>query len=244
VTSFRTLVLLIILTLVASASPAISRNVFQDAWGVVTDPFKLEKSSSELSQSLERTLAQLGVLESKTDYDVQQRLEQIRSIVHDALDGAHALVADATKRMLALEAQINADAIRLIYRAQCAVEVVLMDQFQRSFVQLISNLKKADPSITILGVRIINLDVSDIKIDYPDQAYISTKAAILAALQKSVRDDSKAYNILSAYQNLERAASFTRCYYIDQALETRWVQEVNELERLSLPWVLVVQPTM
>jgi hypothetical protein len=243
-TPLRTLAFLVISALVVSTAPAFSGNLFQDVWGVATDPLKLEKSSSELSQSLERTLGQLSALEGQANYDLQQRLEQIRSIVHDALNGTQGIIADATKRMLALEARINADAIRLIYRAQCAAEVVLMDQLQRSFVQLISNLKKADPSVTILGIRVINLDVSDIKIDYPDQAYLSTEATVFASLRNSVTDGSKAYDILSAYQNLERAARFTRCYYIDQALETRWVQKVNELERLSLPWVLVVQPTM
>ena len=242
--SFRTLGFLAISLLLASASPAICGNIFQDAWGVVTDPFKLGKASSELSQSLERTMAQLSILESQTNYDVQQRLEQIRSIVRDALDGTQAIIDDATTRMLALEAQINADAIKLIYRAQCATEVVLNDQLQRSFAQLISNLKKANPGVTILGIRVIDLDVSDIKIDYPDQAYISTRAAVLDSLKKTVTDKSKAYDILSSYQNLERAARFTRCYYIDQSLDTRWVAEVNELERLSLPWVLAVQPAM
>ncbi|AWM06100.2 hypothetical protein [Bradyrhizobium symbiodeficiens] len=243
-TPFRALAFLVTSAVFISTSPAVSGNAFQDVWGVATDPLKLEKSASELSQSLERTMAQLGALESQANYDLEQRLEQIRSIVHDALNGTRDIVADATKRMLALEAQVNADAIKLIYRAQCAAEVVLMDQLQRSFAQLIANLKRADPSVTILGARVISLDISDVKIDYPDQAYLSTEATVLAALKKSVNDGSKAYEILSAYQNLERAARFTRCYYIDQAAETRWVQKVNELERLSLPWVRVVQPTM
>jgi hypothetical protein len=223
---------------------AVAGNVLEDAYAVVTDPLKLGKASSELSASLERTLNQLNALESKTTYDVQQRLEQIRSILHDAIDGTQAIIADATKRMLELEASINADAIKLIYRAQCATEVVLLDQAQRSFIQLISDLKKADPGVTILGIRVLDLKVNDVKIDYPDQAYISTKKAVLDALGKAVSDKSKAYEILSAYQNLERAAVFTRCYYIDQALNTRWVEEANELERLSLPWVIVVKPTM
>lgn len=219
--------------LLASMSSATAANL----WDVVTDPVGIVRGSSTLAASLERTLAQLTALEGRIDYDVQQRLEQIRSILNDTIENAE-------KAMLALERQINADAIRLLYRAKCFTEVALMDQFQRSFSQLIANIKKANPAISILGIRIINLDVGEIKIDFPDQAYISTKEALIGALREKKNNDFSAYTILSTYQNLERAASFTRCHYIDQALDTRWVQEVNELERLSLPWIQVVEPSM
>jgi hypothetical protein len=238
------LALVAISVYVASISPGLSANFFQDAWGVVTDPLKLRQASSTLSDSLERSLIQLGALEATGNYDAQQRLEQIRSILHDVIGGTDNTISLATNNMLELESSINADAIKLIYRAQCASEVVLMNQFQRSFAQLMANLQKADPSIRLGGIRIIDLTANNITIDDPDQAYISTKSAVIAKLQKDVTDNSKAYEILSAYQNLEMAAKFTRCYYLDQALDKRFVQEVNELERQSLPWVMVVTPTM
>jgi hypothetical protein len=237
-------VVLVVSALLGSNSLGISGNVFQDAWGIASDPIGLQRASSELSASGERTLIQLRALGAQTNYDVQQRLEQVRAIVQDAISGTRETIEIATTRMHALEAAINADAIKLIYRAQCASEVVLMNQFQRAFAQLIANLKKADPSIRILGITVVDLTAGDIKIDNPDDAYISTKSAVFDTLKREVSDKSKAYRILSAYQNLEVAAKFTRCHYIDQALEKRWVEEVNELERLSLPWVLVVTPTM
>jgi hypothetical protein len=229
---------------VASSSPGLSGNFFQDAWGVITDPLKLQQSSSTLSDSLQRSLIQLSTLEAQGNYDAQQRLEQIRSIVQDVIGGTAVTISLETAKMLELEAAINADAVKLIYRAECASEVVVMNQLQRGFAQLMANLQKADPSIRLVGIRVIDLTANNIVIDDPDQAYISTKSTLLAQLQKDVADDSKAYEILSAYQNLEMAAKFTRCYYLDQALEKRFVEEVNELERLSLPWVLIVTPTM
>jgi hypothetical protein len=75
-------------------------------------------------------------------------------------------------------------------------------------------------------------------------AKISSKSAVLSALNRNQKDSSRAYDILSAYQNLERGARFARCYYIDQALEIRWVKEINDLELQSLPWVTVVEPKM
>lgn len=244
VTAFR-FSLLVVIGLIASNSPGSSRNVFQDAWGVVTDPTGLKATSSELSASVERTLIQLGAFEGKLDYDVQQRLEQVRSILKDVIGGTQATITDATSKMLTLEEKVNGDAIKLIYRIQCASEVVLQDQMQRAFAQLIADLKDANPEARLFGfVPLVNVTASKIKIVDPDKAYFSTKAALLNALDNKVTDDSKAYEILSSYQNLERAAKFARCHYIDQALGIRFAGEVNDLERLSLPWVLIVTPSM
>jgi hypothetical protein len=99
--------------LLASFAPSLAGNFFEDAWGVVTDPLKLGKASSVLAESLQRPLIQLQALEAQGNYDVQQRLEQIRSILHDAIGGTQDTIALATKNMLALEGQINADAVSL-----------------------------------------------------------------------------------------------------------------------------------
>ena len=206
------------------ATPSTSR-VFEDVWGVVTDPLKLGQSSAQLAASVERVMLQLQALQAKADYDVKQRLEQVRSILKET-------IAEASERMLAVEKEINADAVRLIYRAQCATDVVLLDRLQRSFAQLISNLNKANPGIRILGVTIIDVSANEVKIDNPDQAYASTKAAVMSRLEQTMSDESNAYDILSAYQNLAMAASFTRCHYIDLALAVRLTEEVNEFDRL------------
>jgi hypothetical protein len=231
----------LISALIISNSSGMCGNAFQDVWGIFIDPLKLGK----LSDSAERSLIQLRALEGQGNYDVQQRLEQIRSIVQDAIGGTQQVIDDATARMLALEGIINVDAIKLIYRAQCATEVVLRDQLQRAFAQLIANLKKADPSVKILGIIPIGeVTVNEIKIEDPDKAFYSTKDAVLESLKKEVNENSKAWLILSAYENLEASAKFTRCYYMDQGSDRDWVSEVNEVERLSLPWVLVVKPQM
>jgi ribosomal protein S6 len=73
-------------------------------------------------------LNQLGALEGKADDDVKHRLEQMRSILQEALDGVQADIDDATGKMLALEAQINQDAIYFLDAAECATDVVLNDQ--------------------------------------------------------------------------------------------------------------------
>lgn len=210
---------------------------------VLNDPLGLRGTSRELSEGVERALAQLNALEKSANKHVEERLEQIRSIVKDALKGGQEAIDKAVVEMNRLETQINKDAIEFLYRAQCLAEKGLMDQAQRAFSTFIENFIKADPKIVLFGIKIVSASAEPIVITDPDKAYFSTKAAVIARLNKDTSDNSLAYDMLSAYQNLERGAMFTRCHYLGQSLDVKFVREVNELERLSKPWVTVVDPT-
>ena len=225
-----------------TSTSAVSSNFFEDAWGVVTDPLGLKKASGDISESLDRTLIQLRDLEGVANNNVKERLEQIRSILKDVINGSQTVVDVALFQMRALEADINMDAISLLYRTQCAA-LDTADQLRRVAEKTISDVIKADPGVTVLGIKISGTHMDNIEITDPDEAYISAKHAILDKLDKDINDDSQAYLILSAYQNIERMARFTRCYYIGQVYDILWVQEVNELERLSSPW-LFIRPTL
>ena len=155
----RKIAALFLSLLIFSSQSANASNAVQDAWGFATDPIGLDRSSKTLSDSLQRALIQLQALEGVANYDVQQRLEQIRSIVRDALNGTQAIIDDAASKMLTLEAQINSDAINLLYQVECLTNTVLNDQLQQAFSNFISNVKKADPSITIFGYHLVGVSI-------------------------------------------------------------------------------------
>lgn len=216
-------------------------NFFQDVWGVVTDPLKLQKSSSTLSDSVERSLIELKALEGTTNGHVQERLDQIRSIVNSAIGGTNDAIASAISQMNQLERQINDDAVNIIYRGQCVIEVGTMDQIQRMYADFIANLRESEPGISIFGIKIISISAKKVDVTDPDKAFFSLKEAVLKRLRSDIKDDTSAYDILSAYQNLARLARLTRCHYIDLPLAAVMTREVNDLNRLSLPWTQVVQ---
>jgi len=116
------------------------------------------------------------------------------------------------------------------------------EHITEAFAGLVTTLKKADPFLNILGVNVVDLSTSGVQITDQDKAYISTKDAVMTKLRSEVSDKSKAYDILSAYQNLEKSATYNRCYYKDQIGNTIWAEEANEQERLSIPWVTIVEP--
>lgn len=144
--------------------------------------------------------------------------------------------------MRELETKVNIDANNLIYNAQCAVDVTLLSTAQKSFAGLITNLNKADPAIRIFGLNVIDLHTNNIDITDPDTAYRSARTLAVDNLEKNITDRSRAYDILSTYQNLEKIAQYNRCYYRNQNSEYLWTEQVNDLERLSAPWVTVIEP--
>ena len=226
-------------------SPAKAGNIFEDAYGVVTDPVGLRRTSATLSESVERTLIQLGALEGVANSHVEQRLEQMRSILRDAIGGAKEVLATATDRMISLEAQVNTDAISLIYTAKCAVDVTLKTTAEQALAALLNDVNRAKPSIRFLGVTIVDFGTKRLTIDNPNQAYVSARKEALDALDKEVSDTSPAKNIMFTYSNLQVAARYALCYYTlngGGAGRAVWLAEANEMERLLLPWTIAVRP--
>jgi hypothetical protein len=213
---------------------------FDDLLGVVTDPFKLNAASKTLGASAERSLIQLTALEGTASAHVQDRLQEMRQILAGAISGGEAAVSDAINKMRDLEDKIDDDAVTLIYRAECKADVLMRDRTQRAFAALIDDLNKAHPGVTLFGVPIITVSANKVTIDDPDKAYAIAYKQVFDDLNAKLTETSPANSILSAYQNLEQAARYTRCYYIDQAYAVTYTKEINDLERLSVPWITVV----
>jgi hypothetical protein len=230
-----------------AAVPLLAATIFSShasyaqSLGANIDLLGVSSAAKDLRETAERTMIQLQSLERVANYDVEQRLEQLRSIVKDALDGTQASIELASRRASDLEAKINKDAVDLLYRAQCTLETALMDQVQRSLAKIVADIRQAQPGVKIFGITFLSASVQDIKIDDPNAAYFSAKKLALDNLQTSINETSKAYTIFATYQSLEKLANSTRCIYIDQSAATIFTREINEWERLSVPWINVVQ---
>ena len=166
---------------------------------------------------------------------VEQRLEQIRSIVKDALSGERDLIERATEAMLQLEGKVNEDAINLIYRAECAVGHV-DDELQNAVGRIAEQLAKRDPRITILGISVVKLKSDPIVLQEPNEVYAAVKVEYLKGLDDAhVHDDTPAATIFWTYENLASQAKWTKCKYLDQQGAKAFTGEWNELQRLSRP---------
>lgn len=231
------------LVILSLTMPTCRADVYQKVWGVVSDPLKLGKASSELSDTVTRTLAQLDQLEKDGNTHVTERLEQIRSILKDVVVGSQSTIDLALRDMLALETKVDYDAIDLINRTQCAA-IETMNKGREAFADVVSDLGRANPGLYIFGLKIIDLKTKKIEISDPDQAYRAMKKQKVDQLIAETNDGSPAYNILSTYSNLQRMATFTMCSYQNQSAKLVWAQEISDIERLSIPWTYAVRPTL
>jgi hypothetical protein len=232
---------LIFLALVSFSDRCAAGGFASGLWGIATDPLKLRAASSTLADSIERTLQQLSALEGQANAHVQERLEQIRSIVNDALSGQKDLLDKATANMLLLEKTVYKDAIDLLYRAQCAAGHV-NDELQNAVARVSEAISKIDPRVKVLGIPILELKTNPIVLQQPDEVYRATKAAYFSSLKDtslkgSVSENSPAWIIFWTYQNLASQAYWTKCKYLDRAGGEAFTQEANELELLSRPWI-------
>ena len=222
-----------------------------DVWGIATDPLKLGKASEKILEAIDRVgplIQQVNQLEGTTNQDLRDRLDQLQAIVDEvtsAVDRNVAnvmqIVAQAEMSVAIIEQQVYADAVDILSRTQCLVENVATDEIQRAISAAVGDLRKADPSITFLGFRIINLATNDVQVLDPDQAYVSIRDNYLLSLAKLKATDP-AYKIVSIYANISRIAALTRCHYQDKPLAVILLQQEREYDRLAWYWTQVVHP--
>ena len=225
------------------APSAATASFWTDLGGVITDPLKLQSSSKEVSASLQRTMFQLDQLESQSNYDIADRINQVSQVVNEALSGSEALEAKAISDANNLEQQVNSDAINLIYNIQCTTDVILNGQLQQSFASLLNKFGDAQLSLHIFGIKVADLQSKKVSVQNPDQAYWSVKSQIMAALEAKTTDNSLAYEITSTYDDLALTAEQTACFYRHQPdKESEFISEINNLKIMSLEWKSVVLP--
>jgi hypothetical protein len=238
-TRSRGIVTLAIILMLNSLTPA-RANVFDDLWGMATDPLKLGHLSDNFRQTVLDALTQLGPLLGRADAIAQQRLLQIQEIVAFAIAGGAAVEAKANADMLALESKIMEDVDKEIFRVRCAAITTLNGTVQDAIVQALENLANSQPTLTILGIPIAQLHLKQVIIPSPDDAYFAAKAETLTELEKRVTESSSADDIFKTYARLENLAEATQCNFLDKPREIVFVREKSRLEVLQLPWTTVV----
>jgi len=225
-------------------SPA-RADVLGDVWGIATDPIKLGRASQNILNSVERIqqmLNQLGNVESTTNQDLTDRINQVKGVVDEVITAVNQnasnlqqIIDDAEQKIAALENQIYLDAESLLDRVQCIAQNLATIQIQQAIANAVAELREADPEITFLGITIINLHLRQIKITDPDRAYMSVRDGYLNRLN-ALGPDSSAYTIVSIYGNIERLAEGASCAYRDPTVALIFLKEEFNYRRLAAPW--------
>jgi hypothetical protein len=236
-----------------SLASAAHADVLSDIGGVITDPFKLGKASENILESVNRINAMLQELEGKTNQDLKDRIAQVQTLVDGVISAVDRNVKDVKEIVANAEAQINkleekivSDAEELLHKVQCTVRVILDQEIENGLTKIVEQLRSANPALRLFGIPIANITVRQIKTEDPFDAYLETKAALLAEYRKIGPHDG-AYKIPQTFGNIATLAYLTRCEdtantkpAVDQIL----LKEEIEFKRLQQPWTSVLTPRL
>lgn len=142
----------------------------------------------------------------------------------------------------ALEKDIFAQAEGLIEKANCLV-VNAADEFDTELKKAALDIKAANPRITLLGIPIIRLQTSEVKIDDPYQGYLSIAAFHLAQIDQ-LTETSPAREFIHHYSEIVRLGKRAQCAYEGQPA-AEWLEQNYIIRYMALEnqWVTVVHPT-
>jgi Holliday junction resolvasome RuvABC endonuclease subunit len=190
-------------------------------------------------------LDQIGTVEATTNRDLADRITQVKQIVDEVVTAINQNVANlqqiisaAEQKIVGLENQIYLDAQSLLSKLQCVAQNMATVQIQELIANAVAELRAADPGVTFLGIRIINLSLKQIQITDPDQAYTSVRDAYLKRMNLLSSTDP-AYAIVSTYANIERLAEEASCAYRDPTVAAAFLREEFNYRRLAGAWAVV-----
>jgi hypothetical protein len=229
-------------------SPAKADTVLEDFSGILTDPLKLGKASGNILQAVERMQAMLdqaGTLMATANADLAARIHDVKDIVDNVLTAVdqsvanlRQIVAQAEMAIASLEHTIYLDVEAILDRVHCLAQNLGTIQLQEAIVTAVATLKAADPSIKILGIKTIDMNLKTVVITDPDQMYLSLKSGYQKRLQALGEKDS-AYTIVSTYGNIERVAENASCAYRDPTIKAMFLKEEFTYQMLAKPWATV-----
>ncbi len=215
---------------------------------LITDPLKLGKASQNILEAVERIqlmLNQLSNIEGTVNQDLKARIDQVKGVVDEVIaaadrgeDALKQILAQAENTVLSLERQIYIDAESLIDQVQCVAQNIASVQIQEAIANAVAELKQSNPGISLFGIRIVNLDLKQVIITDPDQAYISVRDGYLKRLD-GLQPSSSAYTIVSTYANVERLAQESSCAFRDPELAAIFLSEQFKYQVLASAWQTV-----
>jgi hypothetical protein len=245
VSRLRYLTTVSIVLLLSALGSSAKADVFGDLARIATDPLKLDSSSERVKEATENIMSQIPGLLDQANSIGQQRLAQLQTILNTTVAGGISLEDHAFAQLTTLEKQVNSDAINFLYRAHCAALVTLQQDVQKAAVTAVQNLSKEKPTLTLFGVRIASLTADQVSISEPDQTYVQTRDLVISHLNSDITETSNAYEIVSAYRNLENLARDTQCFYLDNpSAQVDFVNEASRFQVSQQAWAAVAPPEL
>lgn len=217
--------------------------LLDDAWGVVTDPFKIGKGTENIVNGVENAMIHLERVQKQFGEDadrilgkVDKTIAETRKDVFKAIDEtgkvARSVTDNAVLQLSRLEKTMVQDAGDLI---KCSTQTTLF-QIQTTMAESLNQLGERKPRLEIFGWTILSAKIDPVDITNPMQTFRKIRAIYQAKLD-AIGPDSHPHDITDIYGEMQRLADLSRCHYkADTGLfeELYWT-EIN-YNRMERPW--------
>ncbi len=216
-----------------------------DAWRILTDPFKLDKSTSNLLETVERAAIHAERLEGKVNDDVRKRLDQVDTIVKDALarmDGSIDKVDAVANKALDHINDIQIDIFKNTSQLVKCSTTVSADIVLSKLAGSLNDLGMRRPRVAIFGYDVIEVKFDKSDFDSPIGGFRKYKEMLDRKLA-SLSPDARASDIIDVYGELQRNADLVRCHYKeDTALFAELYETELEYNRRERAWIGRITP--
>ncbi|RWC56291.1 hypothetical protein [Mesorhizobium sp.] len=235
----------VVVMLVAWAPATVAHaGFFREAWGVITDPLKLDASTENVIHTVERTDLMLRDLKKSLDRsgatidaNIRDYISEIDHIIGSTLVSTDKSFSQILGKVSNLEKDLFRDADKFV---TCSAQVTL----QQMQVALASSLKiigKSRPRFTLFGWEIGAIEITPEDIPSPIEGYDLLKTASQERLNALGPDDA-AKIVEFVYGDMQRVAALTKCHYSEEnELQARLDRDIYEYRRLHQVWAGLVQ---
>ncbi|MCF1470602.1 hypothetical protein FS763_01485 [Agrobacterium vitis] len=214
------------------------------AVNVITDPLKLDASTQNVIEAVERARLlsaewqrYLDKSGANLDHSIREYLTSVDGIVGRTFAEARATIDDAANKLNKLEHNVFTDADRFV---RCS-SAVTSQEIQELLAHSLNTVGASRPRFKLLFWDVGSVEFTPQDIDNPIEAYDKLKTSAFAKIN-SFTATTEAKYVQFVYGDMERVAVRTECFYAaDSALAARLERDILDYRRLGQPWDGAVQ---
>ncbi len=214
-----------------------------EAWGVVTDPLKLDSSTENMIHAVERAALHMKDLKRGlddsgrvVDTNIRDYLSEIDDTIDGAIGGADQVVSNALTKISSIEADFFEHSNQLV---KCSV-VVTSEEVKNTLSEMLNTIGETKPRFELFGFKIGEVQLTAQDIIKPIDGYFLAQDKAKERLA-SLEETDLARTVEAIYGQMEQTAYDTKCHYQpENFLQVRLTKDIYEYRRLHQVWAGLV----
>ena len=215
-----------------------------EAWGVVTDPLKLDSSTENMIHAVERAALHMKDLKKGlddsgrvVDANIRDYLTEIDDTINGAIGSADHVVSNALIKISSIEKDFFNHSNQLV---KCSVELT-STEIINTLTEMLNTVGATKPRFLLFGfIKIGEVELTAQDISSPIEGYYLAQDKAKERLA-SLQETDLARKVEAIYGDMEQLAHDTKCHYESKNyLQVRLTKDIYEYRRLHRVWAGLV----